>query len=314
MAARSDAAASGAAWSCAVLESTSAAASISPSSAAGIGVGRHHDRVDAAYGRHDLPVRAYAGARSNELRGEQGGQLRVSVTQRKSRKREKPTGQSLTFSAASFACDRRESDIITGETSPRKKFLIRGLKPADLAVLIERASRRADEAPSGSSSIAHRRPDRLEQSTLRRISGGRRAGESAATDRGRCYLQHTPRRHAAKTKPTPAKAAKSSVDGSGTAAGLPLKLAPGANTAPAEDAEPEPIALESNASRLEPPSAVGEESAIGDELACSTASTRLSNRFASNPGSVAAKRSIAAMRFSSTWPVVLLIAPEAIAA
>ena len=59
---------------------------------------------------------------------------------------------------------------------------------------------------------------------------------------------------------------------------------------------------------------IGGESAAAEALEGSTASTRLSNKLASNPGSVAARRSIAAMRFSSTCPVVLLIAPEAMAA
>ena len=45
-----------------------------------------------------------------------------------------------------------------------------------------------------------------------------------------------------------------------------------------------------------------------------TARTRSSNRLTSKPGSVAARRSIAAMRFSSCWPRTLLIEPEAIAA
>ena len=97
-----------------------------------------------------------------------------------------------------------------------------------------------------------------------------------------------------------ANTASTNVDGSGTAAGLPAKLALGANAALAEDADPEPIALESNASRLELASRFSEESAAADELGGSTARTRLSNKLASKPGSVAAKRSIAAMRFSSS--------------
>ena len=111
------------------------------------------------------------------------------------------------------------------------------------------------------------------------------------------------RRRIATIKPTPAKAANSNVEGSGTAAGLPAKLAIGANAALAlADAEvaPPPIALESNVNRFEPLSASGAESDGTIELDGSTARTRLSNKLASNPGSVAAKRSIAAMRFSST--------------
>ena len=115
-------------------------------------------------------------------------------------------------------------------------------------------------------------------------------------------------------KPIPANAANSSVVGSGTAAGLPLKVAAGANVPP-DALEPESKALVSAASRPEPVSASGEASVDGkiDEDG-NAASTRLSNRLTSKPGSVAASRSIAAMRFSSRWPLALLIEPEAIAA
>ncbi len=70
----------------------------------------------------------------------------------------------------------------------------------------------------------------------------------------------------------------------------------------------------SAASRPESLFAKGDESVDDtiDELG-SAASTRLSNRLTSKPGSVAASRSIAAMRFSKRWPVALLIEPEAIA-
>ena len=109
------------------------------------------------------------------------------------------------------------------------------------------------------------------------------------------------------------KAAKNNVEGSGTAAGLALKLAAGANVPPAL-LEPELKALPSAAIRPESLSANGDASLDDkiDELG-NAARTRLSNRLASKPGSVAASRSIAAMRFSKRWPVALLIEPEAIA-
>ena len=107
-------------------------------------------------------------------------------------------------------------------------------------------------------------------------------------------------------------AANKSAEGSGTAAGLPLELADAAKVPPAP--LDSPMALASAASRPESASAKGDESADdrADELG-SAARTRLSNRLTSKPGSVAASRSIAAMRFSKRWPVVLLIEPEAIA-
>ena len=71
----------------------------------------------------------------------------------------------------------------------------------------------------------------------------------------------------------------------------------------------------STASRPEPDSISGEVP-LDDQTdgAGSAARTRSSNRLTSKPGSVAARRSIAAMRFSSCWPFTLLIEPEAIAA
>ena len=111
----------------------------------------------------------------------------------------------------------------------------------------------------------------------------------------------------------PPSAAKSSVEGSGTAAGLPLKLAPDANAAVAP-LEPVPNALVSAASRPELLSPSGAESVVGKiDVDGRAAKTRLSNRPTSKPESVVASRSIAAMRFSNRWPVAPLIEPEAIA-
>ena len=77
----------------------------------------------------------------------------------------------------------------------------------------------------------------------------------------------------------------------------------------------EPNVPLSTASRPEPDSTSGEvplDDQTDDDG--SAARTRSSNRLTSKPGSVAARRSIAAMRFSSCWPFALLIEPEAIAA
>ena len=72
------------------------------------------------------------------------------------------------------------------------------------------------------------------------------------------------RRRAANAKPKPPKAAKSSVEGSGTAAGLPLKLAAAANV-PLDPLPLDPVsnALVSAAIRPEPLSARGEASVEG---------------------------------------------------
>ena len=114
--------------------------------------------------------------------------------------------------------------------------------------------------------------------------------------------------------PMPPRAASNNVEGSGTAAGLPPKagLAEKAAVAPPSAELDVPL---STVSRPEPVSPSGEESMDGKiDDDGSAARTRSSNRLTSKPGSVAARRSIAAMRFSSCSPFTLLIEPEAIAA
>ena len=117
--------------------------------------------------------------------------------------------------------------------------------------------------------------------------------------------------------PMPPIAANNNAEGSGTADGLPPKSAAGAKAVAPPNAEPddEPIVLLSAASKPEPVSTSGAEP-LDDQTDAggSAARTRSSNRLTSKPGSVAAKRSIAARRFSSCWPFALLIEPEAIAA
>ena len=112
----------------------------------------------------------------------------------------------------------------------------------------------------------------------------------------------------------PPRTSSKRVEGSGTAAALPTTPASGANAA-ITPPEPDSNVLLSTVSRPEPMSPNGEESLDGridDEG--NAAKTRLSNRLTSTPGSVAAKRSMAAIRFSNRWPETLLIEPDAIAA
>ena len=115
----------------------------------------------------------------------------------------------------------------------------------------------------------------------------------------------------------PPNAASSIVEGSGTAAGLPPKAAAGAKAAlpPNDEPDDEPNVPPSTASRPEPESSSGDVP-LDDQTdwVGNAARTRSSNKLTSKPGSVAARRSIAAMRFSSCWPFALLIEPEAIAA
>ena len=129
------------------------------------------------------------------------------------------------------------------------------------------------------------------------------------------------RRRVASATPIPPRAARSSVEGSGTEAGLALKPALGAKAdATLLDVEEPlvPSVLLSNASRLEPESSSGvEEPAPVDDQSDdggNVARMRLSKRLTFNAGSRVARLSSAAMRFSISWPAAFEIDPDAIAA
>ncbi len=78
-----------------------------------------------------LPVRAQPGARRNEVRGEQDGMLKVCVTQSP----EKGKANKALAALLSKALRLRKSQIelIAGETSPQKRFLIRGVTAEELS-------------------------------------------------------------------------------------------------------------------------------------------------------------------------------------
>ena len=77
-----------------------------------------------------LPVRARPGARRNEIRGEQEGALKVCVTQSP----EKGKANKAIVEVLSKALSLRKSQIelIAGETSHHKRFLVRGMTPDEL--------------------------------------------------------------------------------------------------------------------------------------------------------------------------------------
>lgn len=85
-----------------------------------------------------LPVRAYAGARRNELRGVQVGQLRISVTQ--APEKGKANRAIMELLCRKLSLRRSQIELISGETSPQKRLLVRGLTPAELAQRIEEAA------------------------------------------------------------------------------------------------------------------------------------------------------------------------------
>ncbi len=84
-----------------------------------------------------LPVRARAGARRNEICGEQDGMLKVSVTQAP----EKGKANKALVALLSKALRLRKSQIalISGETSPQKRFLVRDVETGELAERIGEA-------------------------------------------------------------------------------------------------------------------------------------------------------------------------------
>ena len=85
-----------------------------------------------------LPVRAHAGARRNEIRGEQNGMLRVSVTQ--SPEKGKANKALIAVLSEGLSLKKSQIELISGATSPQKRFLVRDLTTAQLQDRIERAS------------------------------------------------------------------------------------------------------------------------------------------------------------------------------
>ncbi len=81
-----------------------------------------------------LPVRAHPGARRNEIRGVQDGQLKVCVTQ--SPERGKANKALIELLSKSLKLKKSQIELIAGETSHQKRFLVRGLKPEEFMVRI----------------------------------------------------------------------------------------------------------------------------------------------------------------------------------
>jgi uncharacterized protein (TIGR00251 family) len=77
-----------------------------------------------------LPVRAQPGARRNGVQGEQGGALKIAVTA--------PPDDGRANAALVEALrevlkvKRSQIELLSGQTSREKKFLIRGIKKAEL--------------------------------------------------------------------------------------------------------------------------------------------------------------------------------------
>ncbi len=82
-----------------------------------------------------LPVRAQPGARRNEIRGEQNGVLKVSVTQ--APEKGKANKAIIALLGKSLGLRKSQIELISGETARQKRFLIRDVDMEELRERIE---------------------------------------------------------------------------------------------------------------------------------------------------------------------------------
>jgi uncharacterized protein (TIGR00251 family) len=82
-----------------------------------------------------LPVRAQPGARCNEIRGRQDGCLKVCVTQ--SPEKGKANKALVALLSKTLSLRKSQLELIAGETSRTKRFLVREITPKELAARIE---------------------------------------------------------------------------------------------------------------------------------------------------------------------------------
>jgi len=82
-----------------------------------------------------LPVRAHAGARRNEVRRQEDGSIKVSVTQAPEKGKANKAIQALL--AKELGLRKSQIELVSGETSPDKRFLVCDVTPAQLAKQIE---------------------------------------------------------------------------------------------------------------------------------------------------------------------------------
>ena len=85
-----------------------------------------------------LPVRAQPGARRNKICGIQAGALKVCVTQ--APEKGKANKAVVEVLAKALGLKKSQFELIAGETSHQKRFLVRGITAADLAARIDKAA------------------------------------------------------------------------------------------------------------------------------------------------------------------------------
>jgi len=89
-----------------------------------------------------LPVKGQPGSRANGLRGERAGALCVAVTE--VAEKGKANAAIVAVLARELGLRRSQIELVRGQTSAAKRFLIRGLTPAQLIAKIEQALARID--------------------------------------------------------------------------------------------------------------------------------------------------------------------------
>jgi hypothetical protein len=83
-----------------------------------------------------LPVKAHAGARRNEIGGVQNGMLKVAVTQ--APEKGKANKAIIALLAKELSLRKAQIQLVAGETSAQKRFLVTGIPMADLRQRIAR--------------------------------------------------------------------------------------------------------------------------------------------------------------------------------
>jgi len=79
-------------------------------------------------------VKAHAGARRNEIRGVHDGMLKVSVTQ--APERGKANKAIITLLSKEISLRKSQIELISGDTSSEKRFLILGVSLNDVRIRI----------------------------------------------------------------------------------------------------------------------------------------------------------------------------------
>jgi uncharacterized protein (TIGR00251 family) len=82
-----------------------------------------------------LPIRAQPGSRKSELRGEQDGALKVAVTQ--VAEKGKANKAIVAFLSKRLGLRKSQLELISGETSSQKKFLVRDVSIDELRAVID---------------------------------------------------------------------------------------------------------------------------------------------------------------------------------